>query len=267
MAAAQVLRPTQPDIQYHPDYEKYQARSQRRKDTEDLSKILPDGFPQQLSSTLVWEGKDVEQRDDWILRLNEAQLDELDQALKSFKGNPSLKTHPHVKSMDTDSHFLALKKPLGCINQSTFPLPALHVVLRAHSKELHFGRGFFVLRGLRIDSYSREDNIIIYAGLSSHIGNIRGRQEDRLPDGKSLVLYHIKDLTKTAAGTIGTPANTTDKQVFHTDSGDIISLLCLQPAAKGGESKISSSWNVYNILAKERPDLIRTLSEGWPVDG
>jgi len=246
MAAAQVLRPTQPDIQYHPDYEKYQARSQRRKDTEDLSTILPDGFPQQLSSTLVWEGKDVEKRDDWILRLNEAQLDELDQALKSFR---------------------ALNKPLGYINQSTFPLPTLHAVLRLHSKELHFGRGFFVLRGLCIDSYSREDNIIIYAGLSSHIGNIRGRQENQLPDGTSLVLSHIKDLTKTAAGAIGAPSNTTDKQVFHTDSGDIISLLYLQPAVKGGESKLSSSWNVYNILAKERPDLIGTLSEEWPVDG
>jgi hypothetical protein len=24
---------------------------------------------------------------------------------------------------------------------------------------------------------------------------------------------------------------------------------------------------VYNILAKERPDLIHTLSQNWPVDG
>jgi hypothetical protein len=41
----------------------------------------------------------------------------------------------------------------------------------------------------------------------------------------------------------------------------------LHPAGSGGESKISSSWNVYNILARERPDLIHTLAEDWVVDG
>lgn len=148
-------------------------------------------------------------------------------------------------------------------------MPATNALLRAQSKELHFGRGFFVLRGLRVDSYSREDNIIIYAGVSSYIGNIRGRQQDqRHSNGTSLVLSHIKDLTNTAEkGSIGAPSNTNDKQVFHTDSGDIVSLLCLHPAASGGESMISSSWNVYNILAKERPDLIHTLAGNWDVDG
>lgn len=83
---AVVAEYTQPDIQYHPDYEKYQARIQRRKATEVLPKTVPTGFPEQLSSPLVWEGKDIEIRDDWIHTLNDAQLDEIDAALKSFKG-------------------------------------------------------------------------------------------------------------------------------------------------------------------------------------
>lgn len=142
-------------------------------------------------------------------------------------------------------------------------------LLREQSKEIHFGRGFFVLRGLRVDPYSREDNIIIYSGVSVYVGDIRGRQQDeRHTNGTSLVLSHIKDLRNTTEkASIGAPSNTNDKQVFHTDSGDIVSLLCLHPAVSGGESMISSSWNVYNILAKERPDLIHTLSEDWVVDG
>lgn len=246
MTTVQTL--TQPDIQYHPDYVKYAARSQRRKASEDLQQTLPPGFPNQLSSPLVWEGKDVEQRDDWIYRLNDAERQEIDVALKSFQ---------------------ALNTPWGHINQDTFPLPTLHPILRSLSSEIHTGRGFVVLRGLDIDRYSREENIIIYAGVSSHIGNIRGRQQDRrFEDGHSSVLSHIKDLSHTAdKGKIGAPSNTADKQVFHTDAGDIVSLLCLNPAAKGGESKISSSWLVYNILARERPDLIWTLSRDWPVDG
>lgn len=49
--------PMQPDIQYHPDYQKYQARAEHRKATEALTKTLPAGFSAELISPLVWEGK------------------------------------------------------------------------------------------------------------------------------------------------------------------------------------------------------------------
>lgn len=81
-----ITKPTQPDIQYHPDWLKYQARSQRRKETESLQTSLPAGFPERLISPLVWEGKEIEKRSDWVYQLTDAQLDEIDSALKSFKG-------------------------------------------------------------------------------------------------------------------------------------------------------------------------------------
>lgn len=82
----QVQTIIQPDIQYHPNFDKHTDRSRRRKATESLPRRVPEGFPEQLSSPLVWEGKDVEQREDWIFRLNDDQLDEIDAALKGFKG-------------------------------------------------------------------------------------------------------------------------------------------------------------------------------------
>jgi hypothetical protein len=164
----------------------------------------------------------------------------------------------------------ALGKPLGHVSQVTFPLPNLKPILRQHAEILHNGRGFFVLRGIPVDKYSVEDNIIVYTGLSSYIGSIRGRQDSKLINGekRSSMLNHIKDLSQTSVSDqIGAPAYTTDKQVFHTDAGDIVSLLCLGTAAKGGESKLSSSWKVYNELAKTRPDIIKTLAEDWVFDG
>jgi hypothetical protein len=83
MAAAQVLR--QPDITYHPNFEQYKARSHQRQKAGQLPTSLPDGFPKQLFSPLVWEGKDVEGRTDWIFELNESQLDEIHGALQKFK--------------------------------------------------------------------------------------------------------------------------------------------------------------------------------------
>jgi hypothetical protein len=156
----------------------------------------------------------------------------------------------------------ALNKPLGHISSSTFPLPTLGPILAGLAHELHTGRGFFVLRTIPVSLYSREENIIIYAGVSSYVGNLRAVQD------KNAVVAHIKDLTQThPIDIIGAPAYTTDKQVYHTDIGDIISLFALDIAAEGGISRISSSWKVYNELAETRPDLIKTLSEPWPYDG
>lgn len=172
--------------------------------------------------------------------------------------------------MPIDLLYTALNKPIGHVNQDTFPLPNLHATLRDISKDLHNGHGFRVLRGLPVDKHTREENIIIYAGLSSHIAPIRGRQDVQF-EGKpaDVVMNHIKDLSTTGGNKerIGAPSYTADKQVFHTDEGDIVSLFALSTAAEGGQSKLASSWRVYNELAETRPDLIQTLAEEWPFDG
>lgn len=91
MSAVQTItKLTQPDIEYHPNYAKYQDRTRRRKETETLQTSLPAGFPEKLESPLVWEGKDIEKQSDWIYMLSNAQLDEIDAALKSFKGESML---------------------------------------------------------------------------------------------------------------------------------------------------------------------------------
>ncbi|KAL6157916.1 hypothetical protein ACJQWK_07660 [Exserohilum turcicum] len=234
----------QPDIGYAPDLDKYLARVAHRKATEELPSQLPEGFPRKLKSELVWDGSTIGDQYNFVYEVNAEELEEIEDALK---------------------HFKSLGKPLGFVNQDTFPLPKLHSALRNISDEVHNRRGFKVLRGLPFDKHDREDNIIIYAGVSSHVAPIRGRQDYQY-QGKpaDVVLAHIKDLSSVVdANKIGAPAYTTDKQVFHTDSGDVIALACLETAAEGGESKLSSSWTVYNELARTRPDLIRTLAEPW----
>lgn len=78
---------------------------------------------------------------------------------------------------------------MGFLSPSTFPLPTLGPKLSELAREVHSGRGFFVLRTIPVDSYSREDNALIYAGVSSYVGSVRAVQ-----DGNSVVV-HIKDLT------------------------------------------------------------------------
>ncbi|KAK4501968.1 hypothetical protein PRZ48_007778 [Zasmidium cellare] len=250
MATAQVVRSGpigQPDIDYAPNLDKYLARVSRRKETEKLENELPAGFPRELKSDLVWDGKDIGEKYEFTYELSGSEVEEIETALGYFK---------------------SLGKDLGFVDQETFPLPKLHAALRQISHDVHHGRGFKVLRGLPFDKHTREENVIIYAGVASHVASIRGRQDHQI-NGKpaDVVLNHIKDMSAIVdASKIGAPAYTTDKQVFHTDAGDVIALACLETAAEGGESKLSSSWTVYNELARTRPDLIRTLAEPWAAE-
>lgn len=86
MAAAVASPPRQPDIAYTPDFEKYRARTKRRFATEDLKdQALPAGFPEKLEGDFVWEGENVAKAYDWIYVLNEAEISEIEEALKHFK--------------------------------------------------------------------------------------------------------------------------------------------------------------------------------------
>jgi hypothetical protein len=154
---------------------------------------------------------------------------------------------------------------MGHIGPDTFPLPKLHSKLRDISNEVHNGHGFKVVRGVPVDEYSRKDNIIIYAGISSHVASERGRQIIGRPS--SLVLSHVKDLMSASERkNIGVQTYTSRQMSFHTDVGDIISLFCLTTAAEGGCSQLASSWHIYNQLAATRPDLIQAMAEDWPID-
>ena len=79
------------------------------------------------------------------------------------------------------------------VNPSNFPLPTLSQKLHALAREVHRGLGFGTLRGLELAELSHEDNLIIYLGVSSYIGQRRGVQDTQgnmlgmsLPIGRRL---------------------------------------------------------------------------------
>ncbi len=51
--------------------------------------------------------------------------------------------------------------------------------LRTLAKQLTGGVGFFHIRGLDPQRYSNETNVVLYLGISAHIGGKRGRQDER----------------------------------------------------------------------------------------
>ena len=57
-----------------------------------------------------------------------------------------------------------------------------------------------------------------------------------------------------------------DKLVYHSDSSDIVSLMCLRPAKQGGTSCLVAGAEIYNEILRRRPDLAGLLLEPFNFD-
>ena len=192
-----------------------------------------------VSGPSLWYGRDLQQRSDWIRDFSAAELAELDAAVRSFKAGGT---------------------PLEEISPASFPLPALGKTLAGILAELLEGRGFAMLRGFPVDRYTREEQAIAYLGLGSWFGRARSQ------NAKGHLLGHVKDLGLDITDPKVRYYQTSRKLEYHTDSADIVGLLCLKTAKSGGESFIASSMTLYNEMLARRPDLVPALFEPYPTD-
>jgi hypothetical protein len=150
---------------------------------------------------------------------------------------------------------LAASATAESLTREQFPLPQLEERVANWAHELNHGRGFFLLRDFPQDVLTPAATELAYIGLGLHLGNPVSQ------DAHGTLLGHVRD----EGVTRDTPAvrlyRTTERQDFHTDGADLVGLLCLQRAARGGESKIASSYAVYNEMLRLRPGLVDVLFE------
>lgn len=201
---------------------------------------LLNDIPKVLTGPSVWQGKDMQTRQsEWLIRLSEADIADLEQAAR---------------------HYLSLGRDIGEITPEDFPLTvfAPHVV--AMRKKLIDGIGFEVLRGLPIANYSQEMAAAIFCGLGAHLGSARSQ------NAAGHILGHVRDVGADANDPNTRIYQTRARQTFHTDSADIVALLCLQDAQAGGDSLLVSAEVIFNIMRAEHPDLLERLFDPIATD-
>jgi hypothetical protein len=179
----------------------------------------------------AWLGSQIDYREEGMHMLSTDEIAEVDAALR------------HLLSLG-DADFPE-------ITPVTFPLPTLGGRLTRLGEELRFGRGFMLLRGLPRERYSADDIARIYVGLGVHIGALL--PQSYLGELLGNVL-DVSDIEQQARGYHAGGA-----QRMHTDTCDIVSLMCLRAAKSGGISRIVSVAAVHNRLLETRPDLVQTL--------
>jgi len=186
----------------------------------------------------AWIGAELAERDDWIVELSNDDVAELERAAA-----------PH-----------AAANVASPPTRATFPLPTLAPRLDALRRELLHGRGFFLVRGLPIRRYTRPEAASIFLGFGAHLGNARSQ------NAKGHVLGHVFDLGLSGADPAVRIYQTHQRQTFHTDSCDVVGLLCLNEAKRGGDSMLVSALAIHDVMQREHPALLARLFEPMPHD-
>ncbi|RDI78681.1 hypothetical protein Vi05172_g11250 [Venturia inaequalis] len=234
-----------PEIEWNPSFATFQSR------VEMLSKLrlprpqsLPSGLPEAIQAPWAWDGSEYQHCEDYVLQLEKGDIQEIESALKHFKGL--------IGRLDFDS-----------VSKETFPLPNLGKKLEQIALDLHCRRGFSVIRGLDPRDYCVIENTIIYLGITSYIAEKRGCQ-----DSSGNMMIHVKDLGKQVLkAELRQSPFASNAQPFHNDVCDILAMYVQEQAADGGESHLASCAKIYNEIAATRPDVIHTLAApNWVFD-
>ena len=195
--------------------------------------------PGAIGGPSAWRGEDLSDAAAWTHTFMTSELSELHRALARV----------HARGL-----------PLPEIRREDFPLPTLGPRLDALRHELLHGRGFVLLRGLPMERYALEDAATIYWGIGTWFGRPRSQ------NAAGHLLGHVRDVGYDLNDPNVRTYQTTKRQYYHTDSVDLVALLCVRKAKSGGLSSLVSSVTAFNEMRVRRPDLLPVMFEPFHVD-
>jgi hypothetical protein len=197
----------------------------------------PDVF---ITRPSAWLGKEmVSHPERWLTQLTPCEINDLETAAK---------------------HFIEAGTDIADINIQNFLLPTLSSKLVALRQSLINGIGFEVIRGLPVNQYDQKMAAVIFCGLGCYLGKARSQ------NAQGHILGHVRNLGMSAKDHNTRIYQTAERQTFHTDSADVVGLLCLKTAKVGGKSLLVSSETIYNQMRVTRPDLLALLFEPIATD-
>lgn len=195
-----------------------------------------------FQSSSSWTRATVGPASEWTIPLSESDLSTLsDSADRVITSTPA---HAGVNI------------PLDQIDKEASTLHSSDLALKIDEicrTRIITGRGFVFLKRIPIETWGQQKSAIAFLILSRLMGNLR-------PQNKlGHVLGHVVDLGLRSDDPTVRLYQTCERQTFHADSADVVSLLCIRPAESGGISSIVSAEAIYDEMKKARPDLLERL--------
>jgi hypothetical protein len=200
-------------------------------------------LPSTQQTPAAWYGPDwIGRERQWITELTISEIEELKHAANAWlEQNEEPRAVEHIRI-------------------SEFPLSSLGPKLVRMREELMHGRGFAVIRGLPVVRFTEQLAAIIFCGIGGHLGSARPQ------NAQGQLLGHVRDLGLSSTDPAVRVYQTKERQTFHTDSCDVVGLLCLQTAQSGGLSQLVSSTTIYNAMLRSTPELLELLMQPIATD-
>jgi hypothetical protein len=179
----------------------------------------------------VWDGNTLDGGDDWVVQLSDNDVEELRASVR-LSGQSN--------------------KPIGQLAKADFAFRDLGQKLETIKTQLLDGRGFVLIRGLPANQWTDEELVRAYWGMGTWLGDAVSQ------NAKAHLLGHVIDQRADNKGDTRI-YQTNRAQPFHSDSCDIVGLLCLRSAKRGGASSIASSAAIHNALLDSDREALKTL--------
>jgi len=190
---------------------------------------MAEALPDLIDHPSAWEAARIGGREAFTHRLSAAQVDALH----------ALADRTRDRAPDA-------------IMRADFSHPLIDDLMRAARAQLLDGYGAIILSGLPMDSVDLDLFTRIHWGLGTHLGQgaVQSARGDRIG--------HVRREEGSTRG------YTTDVELRpHTDFHEIMSLAAYSAPESGGVSGLVSGLAIHNRIARERPDLLPALYEGF----
>lgn len=205
----------------------------------EIEACRPPGGLEPYVGEAAWMGKDLEDDESWLRVLTLEEVEEIETAMRAVQ----------------DAGL-----PIEPIGREQFRLPSLESTFDQIRADLEGGRGFVLLRGLPLRRYTLEEAQLIYWGIGAHIG--QGVSQN----GDGDLIGHIRVVEAVLDDPHKRGYMKPHRASYHTDTCDVVGLMCWRKAKRGGESFVASAMTVHNLMLEERPDLLDALYEPYCHD-
>ncbi|MCP5150233.1 MAG: TauD/TfdA family dioxygenase [Ectothiorhodospiraceae bacterium] len=187
----------------------------------------------------AWRPSDLETDGSWLFELDGEDLAELDAAVRSVR----------ARGLEAEQ-----------FDREAFLAPRLEARAGQMVEVLERGRGLVLVRGIDPARYDEPTLRALYWGIGTHIGvavsqNAAGEHLAEVTDrGRDYQAVNVRGYTTSAA------------LRFHCDASDVVGLLCVHHAARGGESLVASAMTIHDLLLAEHPEHLPPLYRGFHFD-
>ncbi|EDP66622.1 hypothetical protein BAL199_16213 [alpha proteobacterium BAL199] len=193
-------------------------------------------MPLEFEASAAWRVEHMQRDRSWIFTLDDRSRAQLARAARD--------------AFDPD-------RRLFDYSRADFDLGPAWAVIAAAAREVHFGLGVTLVKGLPREELSAEEFRLLNWAIGLNLGVAR-------PQGKASQYMSEVRATGTDYRSAGGRGYSSNAGLdFHVDSCDLVTLACYNKAKAGGQSMVSSSVTAWQILVAERPDLAEVARQDF----